>query len=137
MHSSDKNIPQKRPTAVLGKDDSKVIHVAELQFEKDGGVSTRRQQKLAMKQNENWTKIGSTSFDITGATNPAMTLRSDDRLHEVARPAMGYSMSRSSAPVHAASKGNQSMVNPSSSNSRSRGTEQYEPVKVDEISIKF
>ena len=98
-----------------------------------GGVSTRRNQKLALKQNNAYLNKIDQSSSFSGHAEPTFRPRTDERLQE-AQPTVGYSISRNSGM----SRGDQSMVNPSSSASRSRPSEQhYGAEKADNISIKF
>jgi len=110
---------------------------SELLFENSrGGVSTRRNQKLALKQNTSYINQIEHAGSFSGLNDPALRLpRTDDRLQE-AQPTVGYSISRNSRNS-GMSKGEQSMINPSSSASRSRPSEQPYGAEKDNISIKF
>lgn len=118
------------------KDELKLPHPeSELLFENADGISTRRNKKLALKQNTSYLNKIDQASSFSGHADPTFRPRTDDRLHE-AQPTIGYSISRNSRNS-GYSKGDQSMVNPSSSASRSRPSEQQYGAEKDNISIKL
>lgn len=130
-HRSNEKDQSKKAKKSPEKEEIKLPTEPLLVFEKDGGVSTRRQNKLVLKQNRDYlNKIEQSG--LPEALHPTMSMRSDERMHE-ALPSVGYSISRNSA----VSKGGHSMVNPSSSASRSRPSEHPYGAEKDDISIKF